>query len=193
MGFDFITTLSDEAIDPVRDVPAAMRDCVLISTSFYVLIAISMCGMGLGKSVGFNPDTAIGDQFKIAGLDNMSFAIYMCGFLGITACCFTCLMGFIRLIQAFANEGLLPTVFSEVNERTGIPVKGSWILTGLMMPLAFFGTLEQLTKLSSLSSLLIFSFVSVCSLHVRFDRNIDVFTDTTYRSSEPDLIVHKVV
>jgi amino acid transporter len=62
MGFDFISTLSDESINPVKDVPAAMRDSVLITTAFYSLIAISMCGMGLGKEQdGFNPHTAIGD------------------------------------------------------------------------------------------------------------------------------------
>jgi len=61
MGFDFISTLSEEAIDPVRDVPVAMRDSVIICTVFYALIAISLCGMGLGRDQGFNPDTAIGD------------------------------------------------------------------------------------------------------------------------------------
>jgi len=49
MGFYFISTLSDEAINPVMDVPAAMRDTVVITTAFYSLIAISMCGMGLGR------------------------------------------------------------------------------------------------------------------------------------------------
>lgn len=62
MGFDFISTLSDEAINPVKDVPAAMRDSVIITTVFYSLIAISMCGMGLGRhEESFNPHTAIGD------------------------------------------------------------------------------------------------------------------------------------
>lgn len=49
VGFDFVSTISEEAIDGARDVPYAMRDTVLISTGFYILIAISMCGMGLGK------------------------------------------------------------------------------------------------------------------------------------------------
>lgn len=64
MGFDFISTLSDEAINPVKDVPAAMRDSVILTTVFYCLIAISMCGMGLGGlKENFHPDTAIGDTF----------------------------------------------------------------------------------------------------------------------------------
>lgn len=61
MGFDFISTLSCEAINPVQDIPTSMRDCVLISTCFYVIVAIAVCGMGVGKEPGFNPDTAIAD------------------------------------------------------------------------------------------------------------------------------------
>jgi amino acid permease len=61
MGFDFISTLNDEAIDPVKDIPSAMRDCVIISTVFYAFISLSMCAMGLGKIPGFNPDTAMAD------------------------------------------------------------------------------------------------------------------------------------
>ena len=53
--------LYDEAIDPVKDIPSAMRDCVIISTVFYVFISLSMCAMGLGKIPGFNPDTAMAD------------------------------------------------------------------------------------------------------------------------------------
>ena len=49
VGFDFITTISEEAVDGAKDVPYAMRDCVIISTAFYMLIALSMCGMGLGQ------------------------------------------------------------------------------------------------------------------------------------------------
>ncbi len=98
MGFDFISTLTEEAINPKKDIPSAMRDSVICSTVFYIFIAVSMCGMGLGRVPNFFPATAMADQFKFAGLPGMSLVIYICAFLGITACCFTCLMGFIRLI-----------------------------------------------------------------------------------------------
>ena len=122
MGFDFVSTLTEEAINPKTDIPHAMRDSVISSTIVYVFIAVSMCGMGLGRVPNFIPATAMADQFKHAGLPGMSLVIYICAFLGITACCFTCLMGFIRLIQAFANDGLLPQLFTRVSPTTGIPV-----------------------------------------------------------------------
>lgn len=68
MGFDFISTLSDEALNPVRDIPTAMRDSVILSTIFYIFIAIAMCGMGLGRIPGYEPSTAMADQFNTAGL-----------------------------------------------------------------------------------------------------------------------------
>lgn len=61
MGFDFISTLSCEAINPVQDIPASMRDSVIISTGFYIVVAIAVCGMGVGRDPGFNPETAIAD------------------------------------------------------------------------------------------------------------------------------------
>jgi amino acid transporter len=50
MGFDFLSTLSDESLNPTRDIPPAMRDSVVYSTGIYILIAISMCGIGLAKN-----------------------------------------------------------------------------------------------------------------------------------------------
>jgi len=61
VGFDFITLISEEAKNASRDVPLAMRDSVIISTTFYVLVAISMCGMGLGRAPDFIPSTSIAD------------------------------------------------------------------------------------------------------------------------------------
>jgi amino acid transporter len=72
----------------------------------------------------------------------MAALIYVCGFLGITACSFTCLMGFIRLVHAFACEGLIPKAFAEVNPATGIPQKASIILTLILVPVAYSQTLE---------------------------------------------------
>ena len=61
LGFDFLTLIAEEAKDAARDVPLAMRDSVLITTAFYMLVGISMCGMGLGNSINFTPSTAIAD------------------------------------------------------------------------------------------------------------------------------------
>jgi amino acid transporter len=92
-----------------------MRDSVLISTGFYVLVAVSMCGMGLGRAPDFIPSTSIADQFTSVGLGYMTFLIYVCAIVGIAACNFTVFVGLVRLEQSLANEGFLPAVFLGAN------------------------------------------------------------------------------
>ena len=40
-----ITTLSDEAKNPVRDVPLAVKDNTIIVTIIYFVTSFSICGM----------------------------------------------------------------------------------------------------------------------------------------------------
>lgn len=46
LGFDFITTISEEAKNPKRDVPIAIILSVFLSMLIYVLISFSVSGVG---------------------------------------------------------------------------------------------------------------------------------------------------
>ena len=67
-GFDFISTISEEAKDTQKDAPNAMRETVLICTLLYIFVAISLTGMGLGKGLNYAPETALADSFNNAGI-----------------------------------------------------------------------------------------------------------------------------
>mmetsp|Transcript_51421 Transcript_51421/g.70585 ORF Transcript_51421/g.70585 Transcript_51421/m.70585 type:complete len:99 (-) Transcript_51421:985-1281(-) len=45
LGFEFVTTIAEEAKDPINDLPASIRDSVFICMALYMLIAISLYGM----------------------------------------------------------------------------------------------------------------------------------------------------
>ena len=50
MGFDFISTLAEESINPKRDVPRAMVISIVAITFIYSLLAFAVTGMGqIGK------------------------------------------------------------------------------------------------------------------------------------------------
>jgi APA family basic amino acid/polyamine antiporter len=46
MGFDFISTLSEESINPKRDVPRAMVISIISITFIFSLLAFAVTGMG---------------------------------------------------------------------------------------------------------------------------------------------------
>lgn len=45
LGFDFITTLSDESKRPVRDIPTAVRNSTLLCLLLYLFTSVSLAGM----------------------------------------------------------------------------------------------------------------------------------------------------
>jgi APA family basic amino acid/polyamine antiporter len=45
LGFDVVTTLSDEAKNPLKNIPYAMGISLLICMAVYIMTAFSMCGM----------------------------------------------------------------------------------------------------------------------------------------------------
>ena len=98
LGFDVITTISEEAKNPKKDVPAAVQESTLICIAFYFLTALSLCGMGLGRNDHYDPNTAMADIFTNVGMPWMTTAIYVCALCGITAACFVNLMSIPKVL-----------------------------------------------------------------------------------------------
>jgi APA family basic amino acid/polyamine antiporter len=93
LGFDFITTISEEAVNPKRDVPLAIQYSVVISMLIYALVAFSVQGVASLASVGTGDgETALAEIFSSRGMEWMSTVIFICALLGITAAAFTNLM-----------------------------------------------------------------------------------------------------
>ena len=65
LGFDFITTISEDAINPKRDIPIAINVSVVGSMAIYTLVAFAICGMGNLATAGNGGDgeTALADIF----------------------------------------------------------------------------------------------------------------------------------
>ncbi|KAF3789483.1 Cationic amino acid transporter 2 [Nymphaea thermarum] len=73
-----------------------------------------------------------------------------------------------RILMAMARDGLLPSFFSDVNERTQVPVKGT-LLTGIVAAtLAFCMDVSQLAGMVSVGTLLAFTIVAISILILRY-------------------------
>ena len=78
-----------------------------------------------------------------------------------------------KLLQAQAEDGLLPRIFAEINPVTGVPAKGAW-LTSLMIAIpAFLLDLEAISFVVSCTNLLVFSFMSAFGIVLRFRNEED--------------------
>jgi amino acid transporter len=63
LGFDFITTISEEAINPIKDVPTAIIISVVCSMAIYAFVSFAVSGVGdLSASEG-DGETALAEIF----------------------------------------------------------------------------------------------------------------------------------
>jgi APA family basic amino acid/polyamine antiporter len=128
LGFDFITTISEEAKNPKQDVPRAILWSVILSMFIYVIISFAVNGVGNLAQVGSKDgETALAEIFSNIGLDWMAAVIFVCALLGITAAAMTNLMSQSRILYSYAKDGLFFKVFKDLDPVRNVPIKGSWL------------------------------------------------------------------
>ena len=171
LGFDFITTISEEAINPKRSIPLAINISVLGSMLIYSVVAFSISGMGnLADVGGGDGETALADIFASKGLPYMYVLILLCALIGISAASMTNLMSQSRILYAYAKDGLFFKVFKEIDPKTKVPVKGAWIALIPICLSAFCLNLKQLASLCSLCNLMTYSFIDAGVLALRLKK-----------------------
>ncbi|XWS42724.1 hypothetical protein CRYUN_Cryun16bG0038500 [Craigia yunnanensis] len=166
IGFDSVASTAEEVKNPQRDLPLGIATALSICCGLYMLVSVVI--VGLVPYYAMDPDTPISSAFASHG---MQWAAYIITIGAVTALCST-LMGSIlpqpRILMAMARDGLLPSLFSDVNKRTQVPVK-STLATGIVAAtLSFFMDVSQLAGMVSVGTLLAFTMVAISVLILRY-------------------------
>ncbi|KAA0041801.1 hypothetical protein IC582_019741 [Cucumis melo] len=166
IGFDSITSTAEEMKNPQRDLPLGIGLTMLICSILYMLVSTVI--VGLVPYYALDPDTPISSAFSSYGVQ---WAMYVITIGAVTAL-FASLLGSIlpqpRILMAMARDGLLPSIFADINKHTQVPVKGT-IITGLFAAaLAFFMDVSQLAGMVSVGTLLAFTTVAISVLILRY-------------------------
>lgn len=121
LGYDEVTLLSIEAINPHRNVPLSLVISILITTFIYCIAGLSLSGVL--PYMQLDPDSGFSEAFRARGL-LWAYDITAVG--EIVTLPLVVLVSFIaqpRLQYALAEDGLLPKMFGQVN-RHGTLFKG---------------------------------------------------------------------
>jgi basic amino acid/polyamine antiporter, APA family len=160
IGFDSISTHSEEAKNPQRDVPIGIIASLLICTVLYVAVIAVLTGMVPYNLLDIN--SPVSTAFKQAGLPWAQFLISLGAMTGITSVMLVMMLSQPRVLLAMARDGLLPeSFFGAVHDKFRTPWK-STILTGCFVgALAAFLPISVLLMLVNMGTLL--AFVIVCA------------------------------
>lgn len=166
IGFDAVSTQSEEARNPQRDVPIGIIASLIVCTILYIVVAGILTGMVHYTKI--NRDAPVSDAFAQVGLPWAQFLIAVGALTGITSVLLVMMLSQPRVLLAMARDGLVPpSFFGAIHERFKTPWK-STILTGIFVGiLAGLLPLNVLAELVNIGTLLAFTIVCGAVLVMR--------------------------
>ncbi len=160
IGFDSVSTHTEEAKNPQRDVPIGIVASLVICTVLYVLVVAVITGMVKYNQIDVAAPVSI--AFKQVGLGWAEAIIAVAGVAGITSVMLVMMLSAPRVFLAMARDGLVPrSFFGAVHPKFRTPWKSTILIGCGIMVMAGFGPIDFLLHLANIGTLL--AFVIVCA------------------------------
>ncbi len=161
IGFDAVSTASGEARNPGRDLPLGIVGSLVIATVIYIVVAVVAVGALPAAELG-KADAPLATALRDgAGFGWGADVISLGALIAITSVVLTILFGQTRITMTMGRDGLLPSAFGRVSERTGTPVLATVIFTALIAVLAAFVPLSEIAELVNIGTLFAFLLVNI--------------------------------
>jgi APA family basic amino acid/polyamine antiporter len=170
IGFDAVSTGSEEARRPQRDLPIGIIGALVIATVVYVLVSVAAIGaLPAGRLAGSDAPLAkaLSDGAGVGwAADLLSFG----ALIAITSVVLTVLFGQTRIAFSMSRDGLLPRGLARTSERTGAPVRITLLFALPVAVLAAFVPLTEIAKLVNIGTLFAFILVNAGVIWLRRSR-----------------------
>jgi APA family basic amino acid/polyamine antiporter len=173
IGFDSVSTASEECRDAQRTVPIGIIATLVVCTILYIGVSIVLTGIVPWKSV-------IGDAAPIVNaLKRLTLAtgspllhwtrliVLLGAIIGMISSILVFQLGQARVWFAMSRDRLLPDVFSRVHPRFRTPAFATWIAGILVAIPAGLFDVGTLAELSNIGTLFAFILVSIGVLVLR--------------------------
>ncbi len=172
LGFDAVTTLSEETIDPTRNIPRATVFAAAASGAIYVVAAFLLTLVH--PSLAFQDVDNAGYEI-LAAVSGRGFLLLFTVVLVAYGASVMCAQaGSSRLLFAMGRDGMLPIrAFSYLHPRLRTPVFGI-VLTGSMMLIGEWIDVETAASCVNFGAFSAFLSVNLCILidHVKGRREL---------------------
>jgi APA family basic amino acid/polyamine antiporter len=165
IGFDAVSTASEEARNPGRDVPIGILASLAICTLIYVAVAVVLTGMVRWDQLGRADPLAY--AFEAQGMRGVAGIIAAGAVIATTSALIPYQVGQPRILFSMARDGLLPGWAARVHPRYRTPYV-STLVTGVFVALcSSFTNINELVELTNIGTLFAFALVAIGVLVLR--------------------------
>lgn len=173
IGFDAVSTASEECRNPQRDVPIGIIATLIVCTILYIGVALVLCGMVPWTTVVGDGAPVVNALKRLSGepgghsLHFVRLFVLIGAILGMISSILVGQYGQARIWYAMSRDRLLPSAFSQVHKRYRTPAF-STIIAGILVaiPAGLFDV-GSLAEMSNIGTLFAFVLVSIGVLVLR--------------------------
>lgn len=176
IGFDSVSTHSEEAIHPQRDVPLAILWSLGICTLLYILVSAVITGLEPYPQIDRDAAVAVAFRRRAELADSpllhaSAWLIATGALAGMTSVLLVTFLSQARIFLAMARDGLLPPlIFAAVHPRFKTPHRSTLLTGGAICLVAGLFPIRLLEEMVSIGTLMAFALVCASVLVLRVSR-----------------------
>ncbi len=174
IGFDSVSTASEECRNPQRDVPIGIIATLVICTILYIGVAVVLTGLVPWQSMVDDAAPVVNALKKLSVgsgshvLHWVRLAVLLGALTGMLSSILVFQLGQSRVWFAMSRDRLLPSFFSRVHPRFRTPAIATWVAGFVVAIPAGLFDIGTLTDLSNIGTLFAFALVSIGVLVLRY-------------------------
>ena len=158
LGFDCISSSAAEVKHPQKNMPIGIIGTLLIATVLYMGVSLVLTGMVNYKHLDVANPVAFALQSVHQGW--LASLLSIGALIGMATCMFTAIYASSRLIYSLSRDGLLPTSLHQLDKKSHTPKIALWAVAIVIAIMGGFVSLDSLTNLVNIGTLLAFTMVS---------------------------------
>jgi len=167
LGFDALSTAAQETRNPQRDMPKGILISLSICALLYIAVTAVLTGIVSYDKLNVDAPIALAIDHIGAGLAWLNPLIKLGAIAGISSVILVMMLGQSRIYYAISSDGLLPSLFSKINAKRGVPANATLFAGMLTGVIAGIFPLSVLSELVSIGTLMAFMIVCISVMVLR--------------------------
>jgi len=168
LGFDVVSSASEEVKNPKRNMPIGIIASLLIVAILYSLVSLVLVGAVNYKQL--NVADPVSHALNLLNLNWISGIVSLGAIMGMTTVLLVVIYGGTRLIFSLSRDGLLPKRFKNLSKQ-GVPISSTFLVGLVAATVAAVVPIEKITELVNIGTLLAFAVTSIGVIFLRHSKN----------------------
>ena len=169
LGFEDVVNIAEETRDPNRNLPRALLISIVVTTVFYVLVALAVVNLANWEVLGVSEAPLAFAVSTVLGSNGFLILSGVALFDTANTVLITSIVGS-RMIYGMAKDAALPVLLSRVHAKTRTPWMAILCMMLFSIVFVFIGDIELVANMTSLGVFITFALVNLSLIWLRYKK-----------------------